>query len=548
MSTATELKNLGNQAFAQKNYDEAIEFYNKAIELNPNDATFYSNRSGCFASMEKYAEALSDAEKAIETNPNFIKGYSRKGFALIKLAKEEEALEAYDAGLKIDPTNEALLKDKASIEQGAQQSMGDLMGLLNNPEIKKMMQENPQMLQTLLQNPALFKDPTMLSNMMNMFGKKGKGPSPQTTPSNPSTNETNPWNHEPEQANTSFVPKKETEQTKASPVVNQKSEFEATKAKADAEYKMKNFEAAIGHYDECIKLDPINLLAYNNKAACLIELKKWEEAMTTVNQALDQYKEMDFKQKNYQHLAKVLSRKGRIYQLQHNYKDAIKSYEDALLEDRTPATEEYVRECKRAIKKEEDLAYLDPALSEKHREMGNELFTKGDFGTAISQYEEAKKRNPLDPKVYNNIAMCFIKIMKFNEAMKEVEKAIELDPKFIKAILRKAAIHNFLKEHHKALDAYNKVLQLEPGNMEAIQGLQTTEGKISSSMNEGNDEERTKRAMNDPEVVSIMSDPMVRIALEQMQANPRNAMEYMSDRTLGPKIQKLIAAGIIKTK
>ena len=546
---------MGNQAFAQKNYEEAIEFYNKAIELNPSDATFYSNRSGCYASMEKYAEALSDAEKAIQSNPNFIKGYSRKGFALIKLGKEEEALEAYDAGLKVDPSNEQLLKDKASIEQGAQQSMGDLMGLLNNPEIKKMMSENPQMLQTLLQNPALFKDPTMLANMMNMFGKKGKAPSQPTPPSNQDFGQSNPWDKEHEDDPSSSVPKKDEEKPKMysetpkhSQSASHQSEFELTKTKADGEYKKKNFEAAIGHYDECIKIDSNNLLAYNNKAACLIELKKWEEALATVNQALEQSKEMDFKHRNYQHLAKVLSRKGRIYHLQHNYKEAIKFYEDSLLEDRVPATEEYVREAKRAIKKEEEQAYLDPSLSEKHREMGNELFTKGDFGAAITEYEEAKKRNPKDPKVYNNIAMCFIKIMKFNEAMKEVEKAIELDPKFIKAILRKAAIHNFLKEHHKALDAYNKVLQLEPNNGEAKEGLHTTEMKISSSMNEGNDEERTKRAMNDPEVVSIMSDPMVRIALEQMQANPRNAMEYMSDRTLGPKIQKLIAAGIIKTK
>lgn len=65
-------------------------------------------------------------------------------------------------------------------------------------------------------------------------------------------------------------------------------------------------------------------------------------------------------------------------------------------------------------------------------------------------------------------------------------------------------------------------------------------------MGDMNDEERLKRAMSDPEIASIMTDPMVRIALEQMQSNPRNAMEYFNDKTLGPKIQKLIQAGVIK--
>lgn len=43
-----------------------------------------------------------------------------------------------------------------------------------------------------------------------------------------------------------------------------------------------------------------------------------------------------------------------------------------------------------------------------------------------------------------------------------------------------------------------------------------------------------------------MIDPMVRIALEQMQQNPSRALEYMQDPTLGPKIQRLIQAGILK--
>lgn len=60
------------------------------------------------------------------------------------------------------------------------------------------------------------------------------------------------------------------------------------------------------------------------------------------------------------------------------------------------------------------------------------------------------------------------------------------------------------------------------------------------------DEERQKRAMADPQIQAIVQDPMVQIALSQMQANPKNIQEYMLDKTLGPKIQKLIQAGIIR--
>ena len=70
--------------------------------------------------------------------------------------------------------------------------------------------------------------------------------------------------------------------------------------------------------------------------------------------------------------------------------------------------------------------------------------------------------------------------------------------------------------------------------------------KIQSSFSGQHDEERAQRAMQDPEIQAIMMDPMVRIALEQMQQNPQKAAEYLQDQTLAPKIQKLIQAGILR--
>lgn len=42
---AVELKNQGNEAFKAHNWPAAIDFYSKAIEKNPKEATFYSNRA-----------------------------------------------------------------------------------------------------------------------------------------------------------------------------------------------------------------------------------------------------------------------------------------------------------------------------------------------------------------------------------------------------------------------------------------------------------------------------------------------------------------------
>ncbi len=70
---AEDLKNKGNAALKAGNIDEALSLYTDAIELDPDNHVFYSNRSAAYASCKKYKEALSDAEQAIKLKPDFIK-------------------------------------------------------------------------------------------------------------------------------------------------------------------------------------------------------------------------------------------------------------------------------------------------------------------------------------------------------------------------------------------------------------------------------------------------------------------------------------------
>ena len=47
---ASDYKAQGNKHLQAKEFDQAIESYSKAIELNPNDHVFYSNRSAAYLS------------------------------------------------------------------------------------------------------------------------------------------------------------------------------------------------------------------------------------------------------------------------------------------------------------------------------------------------------------------------------------------------------------------------------------------------------------------------------------------------------------------
>ena len=56
-----------------KKYIEAVEFYTKAIDVNPSVASYYGNWSIAHLRTEAFGYALQDASKALELDKNYIK-------------------------------------------------------------------------------------------------------------------------------------------------------------------------------------------------------------------------------------------------------------------------------------------------------------------------------------------------------------------------------------------------------------------------------------------------------------------------------------------
>lgn len=103
-------KAAGNNAFSAGRYYAATAEFTKALECDPYDHIFYSNRSACYANLEQFSKACADARRCIELRPDFAKGYSRLGFALFKSGFLHDAMSAYERGLAVDPKNNNLLE------------------------------------------------------------------------------------------------------------------------------------------------------------------------------------------------------------------------------------------------------------------------------------------------------------------------------------------------------------------------------------------------------------------------------------------------------
>ena len=164
---------------------------------------------------------------------------------------------------------------------------------------------------------------------------------------------------------------------------------------------------------------------------------------------------------------------------------------------------------------------------------------------AISHYTEALRRNPHNYKVYSNRAACYTKLMDWQRGLDDCAACLKQDPSFVKAYIRKGKIHHFLKQYHKALEAFDTGLQLEPGSSE----LREERLRTLQAVNSGEaDPERAKEALKDPEIQQILRDPTIAQVLQDLQNSPAAGQAAMKDKDVRAKIEKLIAAGVLGVK
>lgn len=89
--------------------------------MDSTDHVFFSNRSAAYLSKGDATNALADGEKCIEISPQWAKGYSRKGAALHSLKRYPDAVSAYEAGLKVAPTDAGLTQGLAEVKKAMDQ-------------------------------------------------------------------------------------------------------------------------------------------------------------------------------------------------------------------------------------------------------------------------------------------------------------------------------------------------------------------------------------------------------------------------------------------
>ncbi|KAG7898300.1 hypothetical protein KL935_004450 [Ogataea polymorpha] len=567
--SAEEYKTQGNAAFSAKDYDKAIEYFTKAIEVSstPNHV-LYSNRSACYASLKKYEEALKDAQECVKINPSWAKGYNRVAAAEFGLERLDDAKKSYEKALELDPNN-SMAKSGLQAVSDAQMAQNDpTMGMrkiFSDPGLIEKLKTNPktaelmkdpslvEKVRKLQTNPAglsteMFTDQRLMTVLAAILGIDLGAARPEPTQAS-SDNDVEMKDAEP--AKPAEPAKKSEPEPKAEePVDESKEEADKYKAEANALYKQRKFDEAIELYNKAWETHK-DITYLNNRAAAEYEKGDYDAAIQTCLKAVDEGRDM---RADYKLVAKSFARIGNSYLKKDDLKKACEYFEKSLTEHRTPEVLNKLRSTEKEVKKREAEAYIDKDLAEKARLEGKEYFNAGDWPNAVKAYTEMIKRDPSDVRGYSNRAAALAKLMSFPDAIRDCETAIKLDPGFIRAYIRKANAELAIKEYRKCLDTLTAAREAElknksTANLNEIDSLyQKAMAQRFAPLEGETYEETMARIQKDPEVVQILSDPVMQTILQQAQSNPAALQEHMKNPDVSRKIMTLMAAGIIRTR
>ncbi|MGH7214182.1 MAG: tetratricopeptide repeat protein [Tepidisphaeraceae bacterium] len=93
----------GTHALGRRDFDCAIQHFNRAIKHDPSFAEAYNQRAIAYYLTERYEESIKDCLRTVKRLPGHFGAWAGMGHCHAHLGRIDEAIEAYERALEINP-------------------------------------------------------------------------------------------------------------------------------------------------------------------------------------------------------------------------------------------------------------------------------------------------------------------------------------------------------------------------------------------------------------------------------------------------------------
>ncbi|KAK2646455.1 hypothetical protein Ddye_021650 [Dipteronia dyeriana] len=165
--------------------------------------------------------------------------------------------------------------------------------------------------------------------------------------------------------------------------------------------------------------------------------------------------------------------------------DTSDGFETASERDVTDDENDHDHDWQVAPQKQEEVDHknyaesIQRALSEANdaKLEANRLFVEGKYEEALVKYEVAlgvasgPETNELRSVCHSNRGICFFKLEKYEDTIRECTKALELNPTYMKALVKRGEAYEKCEKLEEAIVDMKKILELDPSNDQARRAI-----------------------------------------------------------------------------
>jgi DnaJ family protein C protein 7 len=363
------LKELGNKYFREKKYEEALNYYNKALDLNDNIEVLHSNKGTCLKCLQNFKAAEMEYIKAIQINPNNAKTFNRLASIYLITGDLAEAYNIQQKALKLDNNTSSykeqletifiLMKEEERIKKLFQENNLDDIEKkyqdLNSkyPEVLYLKKKYVLFLFDIIKYKEAMQ--FMHDQIVNNKISKDNGEFVYLSCL------TLYYNEEYETVENLIVNKiKNVESKLYKDLLFRIRNIEKIKKEGNNLYDQKKYEEAIKVYSQALQLDPdhkkYNSIILINRSLSYQKLEKYNDAINDANLSI----------KINPKYARAYTKRANIYLLLKNYKAAINDFEKAKkLDPSSPGFENYLQDLSKKCSEYENELNLERSRKQK---------------------------------------------------------------------------------------------------------------------------------------------------------------------------------------
>jgi len=411
----TNLLEKGYSLLISRKLNEALEIYNKAIKLNPQDAIAYTLRGSAYSSLGEHQKAIRDLTRASQLEPQNPIPYRFMGDINNKLANYSRAIKHYDIAIELEPTS-AKLYGNRGISYAA---------IGNNP---RAMQDFDRAIELGLNNYEIYNNRGIALYGLGRYSEAIEDFEKSIT-LNPKLKSAyffqgNAFSHlgDFRQAVKLF-----------DTVIKLDPKFtEAYNMRGISNNKIGNYKQAIKDFNKLITIDPESSNAYTNRGLALQMLGKLKEAIRDYNKAIE------ISPKN----AQSYNNRGVFFKSTNKFQKALMDFSIAVA--------------------------LDPELIESYNNRGDTYFSLGDYNHAINDYNKMIDLNPRHARAYSKLGTSYLYLGDTIKAVKNLNRAIEVDPKLPDPYNNLGNVYNYLGDYSQAVNYFDKAIELKHSNIYGV--------------------------------------------------------------------------------